>query len=125
MRVAEELGWDLERQVQVLDDFVAGFGVSSRLDAWLAERGMGVHQRFNRSGLREAMLRFVHELGAAGAFSHYLQRELRAAAEAARAAAAEAAVLAAEPVPEPPPRGLRGFWPFRRPARPPREGVAS
>jgi len=134
MRVAEELDWDVERQIAVLDDFVAGFGVSSRLDAWLAERGMSVHQRFRRGALRDAMLCFIQQLGAAGAFSHYLQRELRRAAEAARQRAAEAeadigaAALPAEPAPPaaggaPARRWLP--WPFRRPGRPPAGGVAS
>lgn len=130
LRVAEELGWDLEQQIQVLDDFVAGFGVSSRLDAWLAERSLGVHQRFNRTGLRDGMLRFVDELGAAGAFSHYLQRELRQAAEAALAAAAAEQAAAAAPVAEalaaePPARRRWGWWPFRRQARSLRASVAS
>lgn len=125
MRVAEELDWDVERQVQVLDDFVAGYGVSSRLDAWLAERGMGVHQRFRRAGLREAMLCFVQELGARGAFSHYLQRELRRAAEAARQQAA-AEAPAPEPAAAPVALQRRWFhWPFRRSGRPPAGGVAT
>ncbi len=122
-RVAEEVDWDLERQIEVLDGFFSGFGVSATLDDYLAEHGLALGLRFHRAPLRDRMLAFVHKIGAQGALTRVLQRTLREAAELAareRVAAAGAA-QEAERAPMRPARPRRSLlgWLRRRPAVPP------
>lgn len=95
MRVAEEVGWDLERQIDVLDEFFSGFGVSVRLDDYLAAHGLALGIRFHREALRDRLLDFVPVIGAQGALTRVLQRALRQAAETAARERAEAAAQAA------------------------------
>lgn len=82
-RVAADLGWDVERQIEVLEDFTIGFGVGSRLEDYLRRQGLGASRR--PPLVRDALLTFIDGLpGSRGAFSHYLQRKLRQAALAAK-----------------------------------------
>ncbi len=80
--IADELGWDLEAQIERLDEFVRVYGAAGRMDAELAEIGLSLRQRLHRESLRDAMLRFIARLGAQGAFSHYLHGQMRRAREA-------------------------------------------
>ncbi len=82
LQIASELEWDLDTQIERLDEFVRVYGAAGRMDAELSEIGLAVQQRLHREALREAMLNFIDRLGAAGAFSHFLQRQLRRAHEA-------------------------------------------
>jgi len=91
-RVADDLGWDLDRQVDVLEGFFADYGVGGRMEDFLSGRGLRPGMRFHRQALRDALLSCVDALGAQGALSHVLQRAMaEAAREAARQRAAEAA----------------------------------
>jgi hypothetical protein len=95
LQVADEEGWDLERQIALLDDFFSGFGASARVDDYLAAHGLGFSTRYHRAALRDRLLDLVSLLGAEGALTRMLQRELRHAAEAAARERAEAAAQAA------------------------------
>jgi hypothetical protein len=85
MTIADELGWDVERQIEVLEEFVDGFGASGRLEDCLRMRGVNPARLAGTALLRDTVLDFVESLGCRGVFSHFLQRKLREAAEAARA----------------------------------------
>ena len=85
--IADELGWDLETQIDRLDEFVRVYGAAGRMDAELAEIGLSLRQRLHRESLRDAILRFITRLGAQGAFSHYLHGQMRRAREAVAPAA--------------------------------------
>lgn len=82
LQVAETLSWDLETQIDRLDEFVRVYGAAGRMDAELSEIGLSVSQSFHREALCTAMLNFIERLGAAGAFSHFLHRQLQRAREA-------------------------------------------
>jgi len=77
LQTAEALLWDLETQIDRLDEFVRAYGAAGRMDAELSEVGLSVSQSFHREALCGAMLRFIERLGAAGAFSHFLHRQLQ------------------------------------------------
>ncbi|MDR9433275.1 MAG: hypothetical protein RI539_04845 [Spiribacter sp.] len=80
IEVAASLDWDLNTQIEQLDEFVRVYGAAGRLDAELAEIGLSLQQRLHREALRDAIMRFIERLGAAGAFSHYLHAQMRAQA---------------------------------------------
>ena len=100
-RVAEELGWDVEQQIAVLEEFVGRFGAAGQLDDYLARRGLdGRHPRL-RAATRDALLEFLATLGGAqGHVGRYLQGRL-AEARQAEAATPETPTVA-------PPRA--SFW---------------
>ncbi|MEX0386354.1 hypothetical protein [Spiribacter onubensis] len=100
--IADELGWDLEAQIERLDEFVRVYGAAGRMDAELAGIGLSVRQRLHRESLRDAMLNFIARLGAQGAFSHYLHGQMRRAREAV------APGVASEPSRSPEPVGVGG-----------------
>lgn len=116
-RVAEELGWDLDRQIDVLEGFFEDYGVGGRVEDFLRGRGLSPGIRFHRQALRDALLACVDAVGAHGALSHVLQRALNAAAQqAAQARAAEAAREAAAAKRDEAPRRTRRLlgWIRRR-----------
>lgn len=77
LQTAETLSWDIETQIDRLDEFVRAYGAAGRMDAELSEIGLSVSQSFHREALCRAMLSFIERLGAAGAFSHFLHRQLQ------------------------------------------------
>lgn len=100
IEIGEVLGWDLNAQIDQLDEFVRLYGAAGRLDAELAEIGLSMQQPLHREALREAMMRFIERLGAAGAFSRYLHDQLRAQRLAAQASAAVTPSQAKPPKPQ-------------------------
>lgn len=119
--VAEEVGWDLERQIEVLEQFFRDYGVGSRLDDHLASYGLRPDLAFHRQALRDRMLAFVSVVRAEGALSRTLQRAMREVAvaralEKAREeaeAAAKREVVSARSERGPAKRSLFG-WLWRR-----------
>ncbi|WP_435103992.1 hypothetical protein [Arhodomonas sp. AD133] len=91
LRVADDLGWDVGDQIAKLEEFAEHFGVSGRLEEFLERRGIAGSARRDLKRVRDTLLDFVEVLGNRGAMNHFLQRELRLAAEAAARARAEAA----------------------------------
>jgi len=97
IEIGEALGWDLNAQIEQLDEFVRLYGAAGRLDAELAEIGLAMQQPLHREALREAMMRFIERLGAAGAFSRYLHDHLRAQQRAVQASTQAPSVQASAP----------------------------
>lgn len=100
--IADELDWGVEAQIDRLETFVRVYGAAGRMDAELAGIGLSLQQPLHRESLRDAILRFIDRLGAQGAFSHFLYKELRLAREAAAVKPAE------PPAPSVPARGGLG-----------------
>ncbi|MCS4502650.1 hypothetical protein KBTX_00169 [wastewater metagenome] len=86
LRVAEELGWDINSQIAKLEEFAELFGMSARLDMHLERRGVTGSARRDLKLVRNVYLEFVESMGNRGAMNHFLRNEMRLAAEAARAA---------------------------------------
>ncbi|WP_018718178.1 hypothetical protein [Arhodomonas aquaeolei] len=86
LRVAEELGWDINRQVAKLEAFAEIFGTSAPMEEYLDRRGVTGSARRDLKLVRNVYLEFVESIGNRGAMNHFLRNEMRLAAEAARAA---------------------------------------
>lgn len=101
MRVAEDLGWDIGRQIAKLEEFAELFGMSAPLEEYLDRRGVTGSARRDLKLVRNVYLEFVESMGNRGAMNHFLRNEMRRAAEAARAAEQAARETpAVPPVPE-------------------------
>lgn len=90
IRIAGELGWDLDTQIAKLEEFVAAAGRDAE---WQEElRG----RRLHGAALRDALLQFVARSGYSGAFTRFMLAQIPPAPRAVKES--PAAVPVAAPV---------------------------
>jgi len=89
LRIAGELGWDLDRQIAKLAEFVAAAGREAAWEDYIAGR------RPQGAALRDALLRFVAESGYGGPFTRFMLGHCQPTRRTAPQSAAPA------PAPEP------------------------
>lgn len=97
IRIAGELGWDLDMQIAKLEEFVS---LAGRDAAWQDFIGL---RRPQGAALRDALLQFVAESGYSGAFTRFMLSQV----PPRRRAAPEQAVPAPETLTRTPAVGRR------------------
>lgn len=87
IRIAGELGWDLDTQIAKLEAFIDLAGRRAACEAYLGTR------RPQGAALRDALLDFVTAAGYSGAFTRYLLAELPARSRSTEPAQPPAAAV--------------------------------